>query len=225
MNNIIEMKKINKTFKMPNFEINVLKNCNCSIKQGTMNAIIGPSGSGKSTILNILGTMDTPTSGEYLFEGKSVIAMSDSQKTKLRAEKIGFIFQNYNLIPTLNVFQNISMPLHINKVEKKDIKNHVKSVLKEVGLEHRFTHVPNELSGGERQRVAIARAIVKKCRLLIADEPTGNLDEKTSEEIVNLLFQINKQYKTTLIVVTHDINLIENFDKVFKICDGVIHEQ
>lgn len=219
------MENIYKTYVMGSVNVEVLRGLSICVEKGTTNAVIGPSGSGKSTFLNILGTMDTPTSGEYQFEGRSVSGLSDRERTRLRAEHLGFVFQNYNLIPSLNVFHNVAVPLHILHEDRKTIAAKVGKVLEEVGLSHRRNHHPSELSGGERQRVAIARAILKDCSLIIADEPTGNLDEKTSIDIVRLLCRINEQRGTTLLVVTHDVELTCYFQTTFRMKDGRIAQE
>ncbi len=222
MNNLIEIKKIKKTYKLSKINVDVLREIDLSIERGTKNCIMGSSGCGKSTLLNLIGTMDTPSSGTYFFDNKDVGKMTDYERTALRARDIGFIFQNFNLVTNLTIAKNIALPLVILKYSKKEIQKKTDEIIEKVGLSHRKNHHPNELSGGEKQRVAIARAIIKKSKLIIADEPTGNLDEKTSHEIMELLTTIVDRSDTTLILVTHDREMFSYFNNVYYIRDGII---
>lgn len=202
-------------------KIYALKNINLKINPGDYISIMGPSGSGKSTLLHILGLLDTPSSGEYFFEGKNIKKLTDDERSHLRRENIGFVFQFFYLLPRLNALKNVELPLLLSGINKKERTERAIYYLEKVGLSHRIKHKPEELSGGERQRVAIARACVMKPSLLLADEPSGNLDRKSAYEIVELLERFNSEGKT-LIIVTHDFDIAKRAKIKLNIRDGEI---
>lgn len=202
-------------------ELLVLKGIDLTINSNEYVSLMGPSGSGKSTLMNILGCLDTPTSGEYWLDGLDVSAMNDDQLAGIRNKKIGFIFQTFNLIPRLSALENVAMPLIYAGVGKKERIEKAEQVLLKVGLSDRMKHKPNELSGGQRQRVAVARALVNNPSLLLADEPTGNLDSKTSYEIMNLFEELHEQ-GNTIVIVTHEESIAEYTQRIVRLRDGVI---
>ena len=191
-----------------------------SIEKGEFVAIVGTSGSGKSTLLNMIGGLDVPTSGKVIVDGRDLSTLKDEQLTIFRRRKIGFIFQNYNLVPVLNVFENIVLPVELdgNKVDKKFMKE----VVQMLGLEDKLNNMPNNLSGGQQQRVAIARALVSKPAIVLADEPTGNLDSKNSQDVIALLTQASRRYQQTILMITHNKDLTASVDRVFRVSDGVL---
>ena len=197
-----------------------------SIERGDFVSIAGPSGSGKSTILNIIGLIDVPTSGELIIDGKNTKGLSDKELTRFRHEILGFIFQSFNLIPVLNVYENIEFPLLLGKtqVPKSEWKSWIEFLIGEVGLTEWRNHKPNELSGGQRQRVAIARALVTKPSIVLADEPTANLDSTTGEQIIDLMKKINRELETTFIFSTHDAKIVNIADHVIRLRDGMVIE-
>jgi len=185
---------------------------------------MGPSGSGKSTLMNMLGCLDSPTSGEYLLEGQLVSKLHDDQLALVRNEKIGFVFQKYNLLPRATALENVELPLRYSK-DQSNLRERSIDALKRVGLEGRMYHKPNELSGGEQQRVAIARAIVNQPSIILADEPTGNLDSKTGQEILNLLSELNTKQGTTVVIVTHDADIAAQTQRTIHLRDGLIVDE
>jgi putative ABC transport system ATP-binding protein len=201
-------------------KVTALAGINLTIGAGEMVAIMGPSGSGKSTLLNLLGGLDVPTSGQVVVAGKDLARESEKGRSLFRRSKVSYIFQAYHLMPTLTVSQNVALPLHLAGVPAVEINKKVGRVLREVGLEARGGHLPDELSGGERQRVAIARALVTDAPLLLADEPTGNLDTVRGEEILNLLRAIHRERGTTSVIVTHDHNAASVCERLIKLRDG-----
>ncbi|MCK9368441.1 ABC transporter ATP-binding protein [Candidatus Dojkabacteria bacterium] len=218
---MIEVKDLKKTYKSgKNILVHAINDISFTIRDGQTVAIIGPSGSGKSTILNILGGLDSKYKGEVLIDGKD---LKKHNSNYYRRKLLGTIFQQFYLIPTLNVAGNISLPITFGKqLRRKEQKERLNYLLKKVGLENRSKHMPNELSGGQAQRVAIARALMAKPKILLCDEPTGNLDSKTGKEIVELLFDLNKEEGTTLIIVTHDESLFDKVDRKIYLIDGRI---
>ncbi|MGL4990257.1 MAG: ABC transporter ATP-binding protein [Sarcina sp.] len=217
---LIKLSQINKSFgNKNNIEI-VLKNIDMTIYNGEMIAIMGPSGSGKSTLMNIIGLIDKATSGSYLLEGTDISNKNDKELSKIRNQQIGFIFQNFNLISNYTLVDNVLIPLSYSK-NKKNIKNRAINELAKVGLEKHLDKRISELSGGQKQRVAIARALVNNPKLILADEPTGSLDEKNGLEILDILKNLNKEGKT-IIIVTHDINIAKKCDRILNIKDGII---
>lgn len=218
---ICVLQEITKTFFVAEQEVKVLKGINLKIKKGEFVAIMGPSGSGKTTLMNIIGCLDTPTTGSYLLLGKEVAHLSDNELSVIRNEHIGFIFQSFFLLPYATVLENVLLPTLYVEKGSSGYKNRAKKILKIVGLEDKLKYKPNQLSGGQQQRVAIARALINDPDLLLADEPTGQLDSKTSTEIMNLLKEMNKQGKT-IILITHDKNIASYADRIITIVDGLI---
>src|SRR5437762_7252254 len=203
-NSLIQVRGLNKTYKRGGESIQVLQGLNLDVEKGDFVAFMGPSGSGKTTLLNLLGGLDVPTSGHISVDGDEITHMSASKLTQWRARHVGFIFQMYNLIPVLSAFENVELPLLLTKLSKSQRREHVETALKIVGLADRMRHYPRQLSGGQEQRVAIARAIVTDPTILVADEPTGDLDAKNAAETLDLLQQLNSEFKKTIIMVTHD---------------------
>ena len=227
MNNIslLEAKNLRKVYYNGNKQLEVLKGVNLSIDKGKFVAIVGPSGAGKSTLLHILGGLDTPTQGEVIFERKDIYNLSDAELSRIRNERIGFVFQFYHLLSEFTVLENVSMPALISseqRVASSEIRRKAVGLLEEVGLSERLTHFPNQLSGGEQQRVAIARALINKPSLLLCDEPTGNLDSKTSDEIIALVKKINLENQMAVVLVTHNAELAKTAQSVYHLRDGVL---
>lgn len=219
--NIIELKNIFKAYKLGKLEIPVLFEINMEIKKGDMLAIMGPSGSGKSTLMNIIGLLDRPSSGDLILSGNPIsLSMSDTKLAKLRNQKIGFVFQTFNLLPKLSALSNVLMPTIYNP-KRANYKDRAIHLLKGVGLEKRVKHKPTELSGGEKQRVAIARALINDPDIILADEPTGNLDSKSGEAILEILQKLHKKGKT-VIVISHDAKIAKMCPKIIHIFDGKI---
>ena len=215
------MIQCNHVYKRYKNGTNALYDINLSVDQGEFVYVIGPTGSGKSTLMNILGCLDTPTSGEYILNGKDVSKMSDSELADIRNKEIGFVFQTFNLMPRTTALDNVALPMVYAGVKKEKRHERAKEVLKLVGLEDRMLHKPNELSGGQRQRVAIARALVNRPSIILADEPTGNLDSKTSYEIMNLFDEIY-QKGNTVILVTHEEDIARYAKRIVRLKDGLI---
>jgi lipoprotein-releasing system ATP-binding protein len=220
---IIQIKNLIKIFG-DGVEIKALDGVDLNIERGEFLAIIGPSGSGKSTLLNQIGILDTPTSGTILLDGVDVTKMSDKQRSITRNKQLGFIFQYHHLLPDFNALENVMMPLLISGVKSSLARETARNVLEEVGLGDRMDHRPNQLSGGQNQRVAIARALVNKPSIVIGDEPTGNLDSKSSENIYELLRKLNIEHQQTFILVTHDERMAEKTDRIIRLVDGRIAE-
>ncbi|MBI4979729.1 MAG: ABC transporter ATP-binding protein [Spirochaetes bacterium] len=222
---IIEMKQVTKDYPLGDTTVHALRGVDFSVEEGEFLSIVGPSGSGKTTMLNIIGLIDHATAGSVRVSGKEVTTMTDSELTDLRLYTIGFIFQTFNLIPVLNILENVEFPLLLMKsLSKAEVRKRAEYFIEEVGLTPYLTHKPAELSGGQRQRVAIARALVTKPKIILADEPTANLDTVTSNEILALMQELNKIEKTTFIFSTHDPEVLQYAQKVVKIRDGVITE-
>lgn len=218
---LIELEHIIKSFEVGDTKFTALNDVSLSIKAGEFVAIMGPSGSGKSTLMNIIGLLDRPTSGTYMLDGQPVsLSMSDGKQAKLRAEFIGFVFQNFNLLPNLDVLANVMLPTSYAR-KSSDTMQRAMQLLKDVGLEHRMHHRIPKLSGGERQRVAIARALMNRPKVILADEPTGNLDSKSGEEVMKVLMNLNNQ-GTTLLVVTHSDELANLAQRTIHIKDGKV---
>ncbi|MCX6746755.1 MAG: ABC transporter ATP-binding protein [Candidatus Pacearchaeota archaeon] len=222
--NIIELKDVCRYYRLGNTEIKALCDVNLEIKRGDFIAIVGPSGSGKSTMMNLVGALDLSSKGDIFLDGQNIEHLPESELAQIRGKKIGFVFQTFNLIPTLNAVENIALPMIFHGVGKEERMERAEEILKEVSLTHRRNHFPKELSGGERQRVAIGRALANDPEVILADEPTGNLDTKTGLEIMKIFVNLNKKGKT-IILVTHNLNLIKYVQKVLKISDGKIIEQ
>lgn len=218
---IIHIENITKNYKVGTQVVRALRSVSLDIYKGEYVAIMGASGSGKSTLMNILGCLDTPSSGKYVLNGKDVSRLSDDRLAEIRNSEIGFIFQVFNLLPRNSALENVMLPLVYSGIRKADRKNRAEQILVDVGLEDRMEHRPNELSGGQRQRVAIARALVNKPALLLADEPTGNLDSKISEEIMKLFADIHLK-GNTLVMVTHEEYIAKHAHRIVKLKDGEI---
>ncbi|MCC0643259.1 MULTISPECIES: ABC transporter ATP-binding protein [unclassified Clostridioides] len=218
----IEAKNIIKEFKVGNITTKVLKDISLQVMKGEFVSIMGQSGSGKSTLLYILGGLDTPTSGNVYMNGTDISHFNDDKMSIIRRRNIGFVFQFYNLIPNLNVEENIMRPLLLDGKKMNDYKNQLNEILEIVGLSDRRKHIPRELSGGQQQRVAIARALIGRPEILFADEPTGNLDSKTGAEIIQLLSKINQESGQTIIMVTHSSKAAESSNRIITVLDGVI---
>lgn len=221
---IIEIKNLNKSFIMGEQEIKAIDNINFKVEKGEFVSIIGPSGSGKSTLMNILGVLDVPDSGEYLLDGISIKSLSDNKLAEIRNKKIGFIFQNFNLLQKLQAFENVQVPLMYSGIGHKESIELAYKYLEKVGLKGRERHLPTQLSGGQQQRVAIARALVNSPEIILADEPTGALDSKTSIEIMNMLEELNNKGQT-IILITHDITVAKKAKRIVKISDGKLYEE
>ena len=223
---LIELRDIYKTYQIGDIAVPVLKGISLTIARGEMVALMGASGSGKSTLMNILGCLDRPTSGEYWLDGEEVARLSADQRALVRNHKFGFVFQNFNLLPRTSALDNVAMPLSYtaDHLSERRARNQARKVLEEVGLVDRLDHEPSQLSGGQQQRVAIARALVNHPPLIFADEPTGNLDSRTSEEVLSMFQQLNEQGGITIIIVTHDALVAKHARRIIHIHDGLIVE-
>jgi len=218
---VIEVRDLTKTYQMGEVEVQALRGVSVEIGRGEVVAIMGPSGSGKSTMMNMLGCLDRPTSGEYMLDGEAVATMTDDQLASVRNRKVGFVFQSFNLLSRQSAAFNVELPLrYAGMVEGRRAR--AEEALRAVGLEDRMKHRPTELSGGQQQRVAIARAIVNNPAIIMADEPTGNLDSKVGREIMSLLLTLNRERGTTLIIVTHDPAIAEQTRRVIRLRDGML---
>ncbi|GAC1616949.1 MAG: ABC transporter ATP-binding protein [Candidatus Acidiferrum sp.] len=220
----IQVRDLDKTYRRGGEEVHVLQGLNLDVEQGEFVAFMGPSGSGKTTLLNLLGGLDVPTRGKISVAGDAVTSMSGSKLTTWRARHVGFIFQMYNLIPVLTAFQNVELPLLLTKLSKSERRKHVETALSVVGLADRMNHFPRQLSGGQEQRVAIARAIIADPTFLLCDEPTGDLDRKSADEILNLLTRLCDEYKKTILMVTHDPAAAERASATLHLNKGVLVE-
>lgn len=218
---LLSIKEIKRDFKLGNEVLHVLKGINLTIEKGEYVALMGPSGSGKSTLMNILGCLDTPTSGQYILNGKDVSKMTDGELADIRNKEIGFVFQTFNLMPRTTALDNVALPMVYAGIGKEKRHERAKEVLELVGLSDRMTHKPNELSGGQRQRVAVARALVNSPSIILADEPTGNFDSKTSHEIMKLFNEIH-QKGNTVILVTHEEDIAQHAHRIIRLRDGLI---
>jgi putative ABC transport system ATP-binding protein len=219
--NVIEIRGIIRDFKLGQETVHVLKGIDLDIKRGEYVAIMGPSGSGKSTLMNLLGCLDTPTAGSYNLNGKDVSQMTDDELADIRNTEIGFVFQTFNLLPRTTALENVALPMVYAGASKKERVDRASEVLTDVGLADRMDHKPNQLSGGQRQRVAVGRALVNKPSIILADEPTGNLDSKTSLEIMELFDQIHAS-GNTVIMVTHEEDIAAHAKRVIRLRDGII---
>ena len=221
MQNVIETRDIKKSYIMGEVEVQALGGVSFTIQRGEVVSIMGPSGSGKSTLMHTLGCLDRPTSGEYILDGESVASLNDDQLANVRNRKVGFVFQSFNLLSRQTAITNVELPLRYSG-NPDGRRQRAIEALKSVGLEDRMTHRPYELSGGQQQRVAIARAIVNNPAIIMADEPTGNLDSKVGKEIMSLLLNLNRDKGTTLIIVTHDPMIAEQTQRVIRLRDGLL---
>jgi len=218
---MLELKNIKKNYQLGKQDVPVLKGISLRIKEGEFVSIMGKSGSGKSTLMNMIGMLDIPTSGEYVFNQKNVENLTDNEQARVRGEKIGFIFQSYNLLSRVPAFKQVALPLMYQGVKRSEQKRKAQEVLKQFGLEDKMYHKPNEMSGGQQQRVAIARAVVTNPDIILADEPTGALDSKTGKEIMNTLSQLNQQGKT-IVLITHDDKVASYAQRQILLKDGLI---
>jgi putative ABC transport system ATP-binding protein len=221
MDLVIEARNVSKIYQMGEIIVEALRDVSFNIRRGEILSIMGPSGSGKSTMMNTLGCLDRPTSGEYILDGESVRQMTDDQLASVRNRKVGFVFQSFNLLSRLTALGNVELPLRYSGMTEGR-RERAKAALEAVGLADRMTHRPYELSGGQQQRVAVARALVNDPAIIMADEPTGNLDSKVGKEIMNLLLNLNKERGTTLIIVTHDAAIAEQTQRVIRLRDGIL---
>ena len=221
-NLVIETKNLTKTYQMGEVQVHALRDVSLQVKQGEFLAIMGPSGSGKSTLMNILGCLDQPTSGDYFLTGDAVARLDDNRLAKIRGEQIGFVFQNFNLLPRTNALHNVELPLIYSGIGRRERHRRSEAALALVGLGDRLHHKPNELSGGQQQRVAIARALVSQPAIILADEPTGNLDTQSSREIISILQQLNQEQGIIIIFVTHEPDIAERTRRVVRLVDGRI---
>ncbi len=220
---MLKARSLNKYYSCGKSKLHVLKDVSLEVSKGQIAAIVGPSGAGKSTLLHILGGLDTPTSGEVIFEERSLHKLSESALSQMRNNEVGFVFQFYHLLPEFNVLENVMMPALVNaKCKGQSAKLKARELLKLVGLEQRFNHFPSQLSGGEQQRVAIARALINEPKLLLCDEPTGNLDSENGKQICSMLERLNKEKIMAIVMVTHNLDVAKMASKVYNIRDGIL---
>jgi putative ABC transport system ATP-binding protein len=220
---VIRAEALTKAYHMGEVEVQALQGVSLEIKRGEVVALMGPSGSGKSTLMNILGCLDRPSSGEYILDGENVAGLTDDQLAGIRNRKIGFVFQSFNLLQRVSALANVELPLgYADRADEG--RGRAAEALRAVGLENRMKHRPTELSGGEQQRVAVARALVNEPAILMADEPTGNLDSKVGQEIVDLLLKLNRERNTTLLIITHDSKIASQAQRTIQIRDGMLEE-
>ncbi len=217
---IMKVEDLCKTYGMGEGKVEALRHVSFTLQKGEFAAVVGESGSGKSTLLNCIGALDEPTSGKILLDGQDLFAMGEAKRTIFRRRNIGFIFQAFHLIPELNVEQNIIFPLLLDY--KKPDSGQVDEILEVLGLQERRKHLPGQLSGGQKQRVAIGRALITKPKLILADEPTGNLDRKNSQDVMELLTKASRQFQQTILMITHNPNLITSVDRVMRVTDGML---
>lgn len=220
----ISLKSVSKEYKLGQTTVHALRDVSLDVAQGEFVALVGPSGSGKSTLLQMMGALDQPTSGEVWVDDRAVNRLDDREQAQIRRDRIGFIFQSFNLIPVLSVFGNVELPLMLKKVPKAERQRKVLDMLERVGLSDRAQHKTEELSGGQRQRVAIARALVTGPSIVLSDEPTANLDSQTGEDILQLMQRLNREQHVTLLFATHDPKIMKHAQRVVSILDGRIHE-
>lgn len=224
MNETIRMEGVNKYYAIGDSKLHALKNVSLSVKKGEFLAVLGPSGSGKSTLMNVIGCMDKADSGTYFLDGIPIHEAKEKQITQIRNEKIGFIFQKYHLIPTYNVLQNIVMPLLVRGMTMKEAEEAGRDVIHMLGLSERIRHKPRELSGGQQQRVAIGRALITRPALILADEPTGNLDTQNTSEVIALLKEASRLYEQTIVMITHSHSIAQTADHILQVSDGVVND-
>ena len=222
---LIELKNICKSYPLEGLNLKILKGINLQIESGEFVAIMGPSGSGKSTLMNILGCLDKPTSGHYQLDGKNVEKLSPDELAEIRNQKIGFVFQGFNLLSRTTALENVELPMVYAQVPAEERRERAVKALKQVGLDKRMYHQPNQLSGGQQQRTSIARALINNPSLVLADEPTGNLDSKSSDEVMSMLKMCNQSYGQTVIMITHNLDIAKQADRIITISDGKIVEE
>ncbi len=222
MKHLIEFRDVWKIYKLGKVDVPALRGVSFNINKGELVGIIGPSGSGKSTCMHLIGTLDVPTKGKIFFKGKDITKFKESELAILRGKEIGFVFQTFNLLPSLTALENVELPMIFQNVLPEIRKKRAVKLLKLVGLGNRINHLPSEMSGGERQRVAVARALANNPDMILADEPTGNLDSKTGREIMDLLIALNKKEGKTIIIVTHDLDISRGLQRLIKLKDGKI---
>ncbi len=222
---VIQVKDLKKIYRMGTTLVHALNGVSLEIQRGEIAAIMGPSGSGKSTLMNILGCLDQPTEGDYFLDGEDVSAMSDDDLASIRNRRVGFVFQNFNLLPRTTALENVMLPLAYSTVPARERAKRAREVLEMVGLAERLDHTPNELSGGQQQRVAIARALVNRPAIILADEPTGNLDSRSGEEIMAIIQELNREQGITVLLVTHDQRVANHTQRAFHLFDGEIDEE
>ncbi len=219
---LIKLVSVSKIYRLGNVDLKVLNNINLEIEKEEITVILGPSGSGKSTLLNIISCLDTPTEGKVFLQGEDISFFSEDRLAEIRGKKIGFVFQRFNLITHLNAIENVMMPMIFQGKKEEERRERAQELLSSFGLYKRFFHKPNELSGGEQQRVALSRALANNPEIIVADEPTGNVDSKTGEKIIENLKRLNREEKKTIIIVTHDNEIAKEGDKIIRIKDGEI---
>ncbi len=222
---VVQVENLEKSYHLGKVTVNALRGVSLSVREGEFVVVMGPSGSGKTTLLNIIGTLDKPSSGQVLIDGQDISRLNDRQLTRLRRYKIGFVFQFHNLIPVLTALENVQLPMQMSGVKSKTSEERARELLDHVGLADRLNHLPDELSGGEQQRVAIARALANHPRIILADEPTGDLDTKTGSEVVQIMYDLTKQENAAVIVVTHDPLIAEKAERLFEMRDGKIYRE
>jgi len=221
---VVQLENLEKTYQLGKTTVHALRGVSLTVHEGEFIVIMGPSGSGKTTLLNIIGTLDKPTSGRALIDGDDIARMNDGQLTRLRRHEIGFVFQFHNLIPVLTAFENVQLPLLTSRTKSSEAEDRANELLARVGLKERAHHLPDELSGGEQQRVAIARALANRPRIILADEPTGDLDTQTGSEVVGIMYDIARQERAAVVVVTHDPIIAVKADRLLEMRDGRISE-